>query len=152
MALVISDTTDADLDGRESGWRRAHARNRRSPGAVERAAFTRPGGYETGLRLLRGSARPTAVVTGSDLQAVGVLRGAREEGLDVPGDLAVASVDGTEEASFSWPSLTTSRQPVAEMAEAAVGAVLGPLLTSGHRTFATGLVLGGSCGCRARQA
>jgi len=149
VALVIGDTTDVELDGRQSGWLRAHARNRRSPGAVERAPFTRTGGYEAGLRLLTAGTRPTAVVTGSDLQAVGVLRAAREQGLDVPGDLAVASFDGTEEASFTWPSLTTSRQPVEAMAEAAVAAVLARDLPYEHRTFATELVLGGSCGCGA---
>ncbi len=147
ISLIIGDTAEIDIDGRESGWLKAHARNRRAPGVVERAPFTRVGGYEAGLRLLRMSERPTAVVTGSDLQAVGMLRAAHEQGLRVPQDLALASFDGTEEASFTWPPLTTSRQPIDEMAEAAVTALLRPEQPTGHQVFATALVTAGSCGC-----
>ena len=125
--MIIGDTVDINIDGREAGWLKAHARNRRSPGVVERAPFTRVGGYEAGLRLLERPERPTAVVTGSDLQAVGLLRAARERGLRVPEDLALASFDGTEEASFTWPSLTTSRQPIDEMAKAAVAPSCDPI-------------------------
>lgn len=147
VSMIIGDTADVDTDGRESGWLKAHARHQRRPGVIERAPFTRTGGYEAGLRLLRAAERPTAVVTGSDLQAIGLLRAARELGLAVPQDLAVASFDGTEEAAFAWPSVTTSRQPIEAMAEAAVSAVLSPEPTAGHRVFATELIIGGSCGC-----
>jgi LacI family transcriptional regulator, galactose operon repressor len=44
VALIIGDTADANIDGREAGWLKAHARNRRSPGAVEPNSFTRIGG------------------------------------------------------------------------------------------------------------
>lgn len=147
VSLIIGDTVDIEIDGREAGWLKAHARNRRSPGVVERAPFTRVGGYEAGLRLLERPERPTAVVTGSDLQAVGLLRAARERGLRVPEDLALASFDGTEEANFTWPSLTTSRQPIDEMAKAAVATVLRPDRPTGHEVFTTELITGESCGC-----
>ncbi|HET9872711.1 MAG TPA: LacI family DNA-binding transcriptional regulator [Propionibacteriaceae bacterium] len=147
VSLIIGDTVDADTDGRESGWLMAHARNRRSPGVVESAPFTRVGGYDAGLRLLQRPDRPRALVTGSDLQAVGLLRATRELGLRVPEDVALASFDGTEEATFTWPALTTSRQPIDAMADAAVTAVLAPEPPTGHQVFATDLVIGGSCGC-----
>ena len=147
VSLILGDTVDASTDGRESGWLMAHARNRRSPGVVEPAPFTRVGGYEAGLRLLRKPGRPTAIVAGSDLQAVGLLRAIRELGLRAPDDVAVASFDGTEEASFTWPALTTSRQPIEVMAEAAVAAVLAPKPGTDHQVFPTELVVGGSCGC-----
>ncbi|GAA3633251.1 LacI family DNA-binding transcriptional regulator [Microlunatus ginsengisoli] len=155
VSLIIGDTADADTDGRETGWLRAHARNRRSPGQVEPAPFTRTGGHDAGIRLLQRTRRPTAIVTGSDLQAVGLLRAVRELGLRVPEDVALASFDGTEEASFTWSTLTTSRQPIDTMAEAAVSAVLVAQANedghepgaSEHRVFATDLVIGESCGC-----
>jgi LacI family transcriptional regulator len=148
VSLVIGDSAQAETDGRESGWLRAHARNRRTPGAIEPAPFTRVGGYEAGLRLLQRPDRPGAVVTGSDLQAVGVLRAAHEQGLRVPEDLALASFDGTEEASFTWPALTTSRQPVDAMADAAVAALVAPdRPAAAHRVFPTDLVVRKSCGC-----
>jgi len=147
VSLIVGDTAEFDVDGRETGWLKAHARNRRSPGVVERAPFTRMGGYRAGLRLLQAPQRPTAVVTGSDLQAVGLLRAARELGLSIPEDLALASFDGTEEANFTWPSLTTSRQPIEQMAQAAVAAVLQPERSNDHQAFSTTLDIGRSCGC-----
>lgn len=147
VSMIIGDTADAETDGRESGWLKAHARHRRSPGVIERAPFTRIGGYEAGQRMLQGPDRPTAIVTGSDLQAIGLLRAAHELGVSVPDDLAVASFDGTEEAVFAWPSLTTSRQPIDVMAEAAVTAVLEKDHQVGHQVFPTELIIGHSCGC-----
>ena len=57
VSLILGDTVDASTDGREAGWLMAHARNRRSPGVVEPAPFTRTGGYDAGMRLLQ-QARP----------------------------------------------------------------------------------------------
>ena len=147
VALVIGENADAATDGREAGWMRAHAGNRRALGQIDRTAFTRAGGHAAGLRLLRAAERPTAVLTSSDLQAIGLLRAAYELGLRVPVDLAIASFDGTEETRYCWPGLTTSRQPTEAMAEAAVRAVLSPAPQPTHQTFPMNLVIRGSCGC-----
>lgn len=58
----------------------------------------------------------TAVFASNDDTALGVLQGAAARGLRVPTDLSVAGFDDTPSALFSTPSLTTIRQPVAEMA------------------------------------
>lgn len=147
VSMIIGDTVDASTDGRETGWLQAHARNRRTPGTLEPAPFTRTGGYHAALQLLQRPDPPSAIVTGSDLQAVGVLRAARELSLRVPNDLALASFDGTEEALFTGPALTTSRQPVDAMAEAAVAAVLSSQTAIGHQVFPTDLIISDSCGC-----
>ena len=71
-------------------------------------------------------------------------------GLRCPEDIAIVSFDGTSESEYCWPPLTVVRQPIQEMAEAAVGAVLGlssPPLT--YRQFDTELVIRESCGCTA---
>jgi DNA-binding LacI/PurR family transcriptional regulator len=51
---------------------------------------------------------PTAIFAASDTQAVGVLEGARDLGLDVPGDLSVIGYDDIEIADIM--RLTTMRQ------------------------------------------
>ncbi|SCF71793.1 transcriptional regulator, LacI family, partial [Streptomyces sp. MnatMP-M17] len=66
----------------------------------------------------------TGIVCGSDLMALGVVRAARERGLDVPGDLSVVGYDDSRLIAFTDPPLTTVRQPVHAMAAAAVGALL----------------------------
>jgi len=55
---------------------------------------------------------PTAVFAASDLQALGVLEAAREEGMSVPGDLSVIGYDDLEVAPYL--GLTTMRQPLYE--------------------------------------
>lgn len=148
VALVIGDNADPATDGREAGWMQAHAASQRRLGPVDRTAFSRDGGYDAGLRLLQGSDRPTAVITSSDLQAIGLLRAAHELDLRVPAELAIVSFDGTEETRYCWPALTTSRQPTEVMAEAAVQAVLDPARQREHQTFSMDLVIRDSCGCR----
>ncbi|MFT4110384.1 LacI family DNA-binding transcriptional regulator [Propionicimonas sp.] len=147
VSLIMGEVEPA-TDGRETGWRLAHAGRGRDIGRLARVAFTRDGGYRAGLDLLRRADRPTAVVTSSDLQAIGLLLAARDLHLRVPEDLAVASFDGTEETRYSAPPLTTVRQPVAAMAAAAVSQIVHPLPPT-HQTFAMSLLLRHSCGCPA---
>jgi len=147
VALVIGDDVEPDTDGREAGWRLAHLNEDRPIGPVSRNAFTRDGGYRAGVKLLQGPDRPTAVVTSSDLQAIGLLTAANDLHLRVPQDIAVVSFDGTEETRFTIPSLTTVRQPVAAMAAAAIDEAV-HRNSAVHRTFAMDLIVRRSCGCR----
>ncbi|MHA6524111.1 LacI family DNA-binding transcriptional regulator [Tessaracoccus sp. G1721] len=151
VALVIGDDVEPDADGREAGWKLAHAERGLVPGRVSRTAFTRDGGYRAGLELLRSEDPPTAVVTSSDLQAIGLLTAAGELGLRVPEDVALVSFDGTEETRFSAPPLTTVRQPVATMAAAAIDLVIHQRPPA-HETFPMELVVRRSCGCAPQPA
>ena len=59
-----------------------------------------------------GRDRPTAVLASTDVLALGVLRAARELGLNVPGDLSVIGYDDIEESARAVPPLTTVHQPL----------------------------------------
>ncbi len=63
---------------------------------------------------------PTAIFASNDEMALGALASAQQHGLQVPRDLSVVGFDDAPLASLVWPPLTTVRQPVAEMAQAAV--------------------------------
>jgi LacI family repressor for deo operon, udp, cdd, tsx, nupC, and nupG len=89
------------------------------------AEFTIEGGHRAALELLRGTGRPTAIFAASDEIAFGALFAAREEGLDVPGDLSVVGVDGHEMGDFF--GLTTVAQFPHEQGERAADAVLAAL-------------------------
>lgn len=65
--------------------------------------------------LLSARDRPTAILCGNDLVALGVLKAARELGLRVPEDVAVAGFDDFEFAAAVDPPLTTVRMPGYEM-------------------------------------
>nr|WP_300149790.1 LacI family DNA-binding transcriptional regulator [Propionicimonas sp.] len=146
VSLIIGDSVEPVADGRETGWRQAHAQAGRDIGQVARTAFTRDGGYRAGRELLQGTDRPTAVVTSSDLQAIGLLMAARDLHLRVPEDLAVASFDGTEETRYTAPPLTTVRQPVTAMAAAAIDQIVHHRPPT-HQTFPMELLVRRSCGC-----
>lgn len=89
-------------------------------GLIESGEFTYRSGFEAAERLLSARRPPTAIFASNDEMAVAAVAAARRGGLDVPGDLTVVGFDDTPLASTVWPALTTIRQPIAEMAEAAV--------------------------------
>lgn len=86
--------------------------------------FTTESGYERGIELLSLDDRPTAIVAGNDLEAMGLLRAARDKGLRVPEDLSIVGYDDLQVASWTTPRLTTVRQPLVDMAHTATTMVL----------------------------
>jgi len=88
--------------------------------------FFAESGYQAGRRLLTQASPPTAIFSANDPMAVGVIVAARELGLNVPDDVSVAGFDDSPVDLASWPALTTIRQPMIEMGEAAVAALIEP--------------------------
>ncbi|WP_029356910.1 LacI family DNA-binding transcriptional regulator [Bosea sp. 117] len=78
-------------------------------------------GRRAATRIATSTPRPTAVVAMNDMIALGLISGLRDAGLNVPHDISIVGIDDINVASLLSPSLTTIRQPFAEMAEAAVG-------------------------------
>jgi LacI family transcriptional regulator len=79
------------------------------------AAATRDGGYEAMTRLLAARGDVQAVFAVSDAMALGALAAAREAGVAVPGDLALAGFDGVAALRDAVPGLTTVRLPLARI-------------------------------------
>ena len=152
VGLLIGSGYRRSVDERETGWQDALRAAGRPDGPLARASFTREGGYQGGLRLLQRLPHPTAVFASNDLQAVGLVRAAHELGIRVPEDLAVVAFDGTQESEYCWPPLTSARQPVREMAAAAVRTVLDEPTAPTHRIFPVDLVVRRSCGCAGSSA
>jgi DNA-binding LacI/PurR family transcriptional regulator len=82
--------------------------------------FSYEAGYAATKRLLRRATRPDALFFASDIMAVGGIDAAREIGLSVPEDVSIVGYDDVPLAALPCYSLTTIRQPVREMAKAAV--------------------------------
>lgn len=78
-------------------------------------------GLDVGTQLLSATERPDGIFCATDLIACGVIDAARERfRLRVPEDVSVIGFDDIEQASWESYNLTTFRQPVPEIAEAAV--------------------------------
>ncbi len=65
--------------------------------------------------LMQSDPRPSVVMCGNDVLAVGALRGAREMGLSVPEDVSITGFDDIELARIVTPQITTVHVPHREM-------------------------------------
>lgn len=66
----------------------------------------------------------TACVTGNDLLAVGLIVGLRALGVEVPTGMSLVSIEDSLLTEVSYPTLTSARQPVRELVDATVSALL----------------------------
>jgi LacI family transcriptional regulator len=76
--------------------------------------FTVKGAYQACAKILEGK-RPTAIMTGNDLAAIGVLHCAYDSRLRVPEDLSVVGFDDILLAEYTQPALTTVAVPRQEL-------------------------------------
>ena len=72
----------------------------------------------------RAASPVDGVFATDDLAAAEVLEWARTHSLSVPTDLSIIGFDGTETMRRALPHLATIRQPIAEIAQAAVSILL----------------------------
>lgn len=100
--------------------------DRRAAPLVVHAGFDYESGHAAGLRLLAKppDERPTAIFASSDQLAIGCLRAANDLAVKVPADLSIVGFDGIPLSNLITPRLTTIIQPMAEIAGAAIAALL----------------------------
>jgi LacI family transcriptional regulator len=119
--------------------------------------FNRDAGHESMRRLLSltsGADRPTAVFIASDVQAIGALEAARQEGVRIPEDIAVVGFDDIELAQYA--ELTTMRQPMYEIGRLAMEKLIhrmkGPDTPATLTSFLPDLIIRSTCGARLRSS
>jgi LacI family transcriptional regulator, galactose operon repressor len=112
------------------------------------------GGAKVISRLLAaGRELPRAIACANDQTALGVMSALRENGISVPGQVAVTGFDDIPLARHLRTTLTTVRQPIREMGRTAFEVLY--LMIGGERppdrdiVLATELVRRESCGCPA---
>ena len=110
------------------------------------------GGTVAALDFLMSDSRPTAVMVGTDRNALGLMAVLKEAGMVLPDDLAIVAFDNIESSSFAVPSLTSTSQRFDDL-----GSLAGHLILSAiegvhvpHEVFtpkAVTLKVRNSCGC-----
>ncbi len=112
---------------------------------VRTAWFSFEDGLAVARELLSLPNRPTAILCGNDLQALGVYEAAQRAGLCIPRDLSVVGFDDITNTRWCSPAMTTVRQPVLEMgataAKMALSLAAGETLTQTRIELATSLVV-----------
>lgn len=109
-----------------------------APEAIALAPHSAAGGYAAATRLMAANLPLTALLCAADLLAVGALCALQEGDWCVPRFMSVVGFDDIPLAAYTSPSLTTVRQPVAELARTAttllldsIEGVTGPVTTNG---------------------
>jgi DNA-binding LacI/PurR family transcriptional regulator len=117
-------------------------------GLVERTIFSMEGGHAAAVRLVnRGT---TGIICASDVLALGAIRAVRRSGLSVPDDVSVVGFDDSAFMACTDPPLTTVRQPIEAMGQAAVALLVnqiaGGVVPTDQMLFDPELVVRGSTG------
>jgi DNA-binding LacI/PurR family transcriptional regulator len=105
---------------RRDGWLAALDGSGIEPGPMTVAPWSSEGGADAFARLLDEEPAMDALFCASDQIALGALHVANARGIRIPEQLAVVGFDGLPEARQFTPSLTTVRQPLAELGKLAV--------------------------------
>ena len=108
---------------------------------VQQGSFDFGSGAVAAEQLLGLRSPPTAIFASSDDMAAGVLATAHRLGVSLPDRLSVAGFDDATAAKLVWPALTTIRQPVRQLAEAAADLLLSPPGTREGRKIAHELIV-----------
>jgi LacI family transcriptional regulator len=135
-AIAFIEGDQSASDRRRQGYERALKAHRIAldPALVMPGTFMFESGAAAAQKLLALPRPPTAIFAANDDMALGALTAAQRLGIAVPADLAIVGFDDSRAATLVWPELTTVRQPLAEMAMAAVD-----LLLSGAARLDAGL-------------
>jgi len=126
IAFIKGQPTQTASAQRLAGFESAmeEAGHEVDPALVIQGFFTYKSGLEAAEKLLARKRIPTAIFASNDDMAAAAISVAHRRGLDVPHDLSVVGFDDTPIATTVWPELTTIRQPIAAMAEAAINLLL----------------------------
>jgi len=96
------------------------------PEYIEQGDFTYKSGLIAAEKLLSLKEKPDAIFAGNDEMAAAVVSVAHKKHLDVPEQVSVVGFDDTELASAVWPSITTIKQPLRDMAGLAISLLTEP--------------------------
>jgi DNA-binding LacI/PurR family transcriptional regulator len=99
-------------------------------------------GRSAAARLLSAASRPTAAIAINDMMAIGIGIGLKQLGKRLPQDFSLIGIDDIFFSAANDPPLTTLRQPIQAMADAAVQRILAPAAASaGGELFAPELIV-----------
>jgi LacI family transcriptional regulator len=150
IAFISGPTVNLAAMERLLGFQQALAKTGISldPDLVRQSGWNTDEAYQTAHALLDQRRDFTALVAGSDLMAIGILRALHEHNLQVPRDISLTGFDDVILSQYTTPPLTTVRQDTEKMGREAIQRLIA--LIEGEETTSlvvpTQLVIRGSTG------
>ncbi|WP_328471671.1 GGDEF domain-containing protein [Actinoplanes sp. NBC_00393] len=105
------------------------------------------GGEAVADALIRAGMPATAIVLGTDRNAIGLIGRMTAAGFDVPRELAVVGFDDIADAAYLRPALSSVRQPLDQVGAAVYDLLADPSPEPRERHVATLFQRRNSCGC-----
>jgi LacI family transcriptional regulator len=129
IAHITGRPQHADALARREGYEQAlaDAGIARDPALVREGDFEEESGLRAAEALVQSRKRFTAIFAGNDQMAFGAGLALLRRGLRIPDDVSIVGFDDQPSAAYTWPPLTTVRQPAVEMGIAAAASLVNEL-------------------------
>jgi LacI family transcriptional regulator len=154
IAIIRGTEHNIDASQRLQGYRDAL----REAGADQTELLELPGdfseasGYDAAKRILSITPRPTAIFASNDATAIGALSALRDQGVQVPDDMALAGFDDIPIASYLTPALTSVHVGINNLGVLAIQHIINAVrekerYAKQQTLLTTRLSIRESCGC-----
>ena len=124
IAFITGPLNLKSAQARRSAFEKSMEEISLVPGLIVEGDHTMEGGMRLLTQLVESRIRPTAVMCSNDMTAIGVMREAYDQGINVPQDLSVIGFDDVRLAQFITPPLTTVRMSQTDLARIAFEALM----------------------------
>ncbi len=126
IGLLLGPEGSRDAHERKQGYLEMlqNAGHLPRPEWIYSGAFSAESGRAGIEQILQGAERPTAFCCANDEIAFGAMQAAHVAGVRCPDDISIVGFDDGLWATACRPALTTIRQPLADLAERAVGLIV----------------------------
>lgn len=120
IAMLTGPETYSSVLDRVKGFRKAMGEAGLNADRIYYCPYWTEQAIQISKQIVQAKDRVTAVFAAAGDLVIGVLKSVREEGLRIPDDLALVSFDDHPLYDFFSPGITTVRQPIDQLGEAAV--------------------------------
>ncbi|PWJ51962.1 LacI family DNA-binding transcriptional regulator [Faecalicatena contorta] len=122
IAYIGCKTKDAAHEPKLNGFLMTMEKHHLKPHSIIRLEkeYTMETGYESAEQILKSGTLPDAILSDTDVMAIGALNCLRDHGVKVPEDMMLASFDNIEFSRYCNPRLTTISVPIENMSIKAV--------------------------------
>ncbi|QBQ41635.1 LacI family transcriptional regulator [Sphingobacterium psychroaquaticum] len=124
IACIQGDVQTISNQYRVKGYLEALKKHNIGYSYLKGGSFTTDEGYLETKILLKQSQKPTAIMALSDTILLGALKAIREEGMSIPEDISVVSIDNSSYLDFLSVPITSVSHPITEITQLAIKMLL----------------------------
>lgn len=154
IGMINGPKGNCDAEERFAGYLSALKKNKINinPSLIINGGFDVDSGCIGFTTLMNQKIKPDAIFAANDMMALGAYETAKELGIKIPDDVAIAGFDDIYLSQFLNPRLTTVNVPIHDLGSKAVIYLLETIKKKNKKVYCevlpTKIIIGGSCGCK----